>query len=117
VLEPGERKLYTLVQQLNTIRNAKARALSASLTDALDVTRAPCPHSLSRIRAFAPTVALQVKKRQEQQERRRKVFDKTRSKDDAASAVRLKEERKRRYMQEGKQDARKKSRASKDADD
>jgi ribosome biogenesis protein BMS1 len=26
VLEPGERKLYTLVQQLNTIRNAKARA-------------------------------------------------------------------------------------------
>lgn len=25
VLEPGEKKLYTLVQQLNTIRNAKAK--------------------------------------------------------------------------------------------
>ena len=25
VLEPGERKLYTMVQQLNTIRNAKVK--------------------------------------------------------------------------------------------
>ncbi len=48
----------------------------------------------------------QVKKRQEQHDRRRKVFDKTRSKDEAASTQRLREERKRRYMQEGKADAR-----------
>jgi ribosome biogenesis protein BMS1 len=81
VLEPGERKLYTLVQQLNTIRNAK------------------------------------VKKRQEQHERRRKAFDKVKSKDVAASAQRMKDERKRRYIKEGQQEARKKARGGGAGDD
>ena len=60
-----------------------------------------------------------MKKREEQQARRRKVYDKARSIEEAKSTQRVREERKRRYVQEGR-DARKKARSSsggRDADD
>ena len=66
VLEPGERKLYTLVQQLNTIRNEK------------------------------------VRKRSEQQVRRKEALGKKQTVADASMGRRLKEEKKRRYIEEGK---------------
>lgn len=69
VLEPHERRLYTMVQQLNTIRNAK------------------------------------VKKREEQHTRRKLVIAKKQADADVAMARRVKEEKKRRYREEGKQRA------------
>ena len=102
MLEPGERKLYTMVQQLNTIRNAKVWTGFRTPVNGTDAAR-----------------FLQVKKREEQQARRRKVYAKARSKEEAKSTQRVREERKRRYVQEGR-DARKKARSGggvRDADD
>ena len=71
VLEPHERKAYTLVQQLNAIRNEKAR------------------------------------KRNESSDRRRKERTKRQAKDNERRADASKEERKKRYVAEGKEQKRK----------
>lgn len=97
VLEPHEKKVFTLVQQLNTIRNDKVMGNHSGCSGD------PVVHMDNASAYFWCRVSVQAKKRKLQQDERRKAYELKKAQHDEQSKKRRREEIRDRFRGEARQ--------------